>query len=103
MYTIEQWTRAADIIGYVKIRKNKNTKSTLDEIEKKFGVKAEWRRVTWAGGVGSYKFMRSKRLRIQVSANQSGYQPARLICTNSGHVVRVKGKKFFKYAYCVEV
>lgn len=103
MYTIEQWTKAADIIGYVTTRKYKNTTKTLDDVEKKFGVEVKWLRVTWGGGVGTWKFMRSKRIRIQVTANRSGYQPAKLIYTNSGNVVRVRGKKYFKYAYCVEV
>ena len=67
-----------------------------------------WKRVTWTGGVGSWKLMRGGRLRIQVAASCSGYSRARQgarISAGGSLIVRAsKGRRIgWKYAWCVEI
>lgn len=67
-----------------------------------------WKRVTWTGGVGSWKMMRGGRLRIQVAASCSGFKKARSAAWISGAgslVIRSKkGRQIgYRYAWCVEI
>lgn len=100
----EQWKKTAEIITYVKTRKNKSRDRTERELLEKFGVPVMMKRVTWTGGVGSYKLMRSKKIRIQVGANLCGYdrKGGKLRSIGAGYVILPR-KRYYKYAPCVEV
>lgn len=100
----EQWTKTAEIVTYIKTRKNKSRDRTEQELLKRFGVTVTMKRVTWTGGVGSYKVMRSKKIRIQVGANRCGYdhKGGKLRSIGAAFVI-VPRKRYYKYAPCVEV
>lgn len=67
-----------------------------------------WKRVTWSGGVGSWKLMRGGRLRIQVAASCSGFKKAHSTARISGGgslIVRSsKSRRIgYRYAWCIEI
>lgn len=67
-----------------------------------------WKRVTWKGGVGSWKLMRSGNLRIQVAASVSGViRPSSAASMTPGGSLytwrRKMRPKGWKYAFCVEI
>ena len=60
------------------------------------------RRVTWSGGVGSFREMRGGIVRVQVRASTWGYSSSGGFSSSGGAVLR-SSSMGFKYAPCVEI
>lgn len=69
------------------------------------GYSAQWLRVKWIGGVGSYREMRGGKVRMQVNATCSGYHTniARThVYGNSIIVASTPKHRGYRYAFCIE-
>lgn len=90
------------------LRKNRLTEDT-HRVLSQLGYCVEWKRVRWTGGVGTWRMMRSRKIRYQVGATKSGYHRkgwVKVITTGWAMQTRTrvgKGKgRGFRYAWCVE-
>lgn len=97
-----------ELHAIISSRKNHMTEGT-HLILSQLGYHAEWKRVRWIGGVGTWRMMRGGRVRYQVGASKSGYHSKGWlhVCTLGWGVQtrtrRPKGKgRGFRYAWCVE-
>ena len=88
-------------------RRNRSNEQTFQELEK-LGLQVYWKRVTWTGGVGSFKIMRSKRCRVLVSATKSGLSSSksklRAVGASAFIMSRTSPKRSgFRYGWCIEI
>ncbi len=88
-------------------RRNRSNEQTFQELDK-LGLRVYWKRVTWTGGVGSFKIMRSKRCRVLVSATKSGLSRSksklRTVGTSAFIVSKTSSKRTgFRYGWCIEI
>lgn len=104
--TTDQLLRLDTIGPLVRSRKRKSKRETARILEETYHLTATWKRVTWRGGVGSWKLMRSGRIRLQIGASCNGYRPARrsvsIIGTGSLYRQTTPAKYGYRYAWCVE-
>lgn len=83
-------------------RKYRSIEETKKELAKRNFI-ANWKRVRWCGGVGSWRIMRNGRCRVQVSASVMGYQTiGRGREAVTGKTILHKKPAGFRYAWCVE-
>lgn len=88
-------------------RRNRSNEQTFQALEN-IGLNVYWKRVTWTGGVGSFKIMRSKRCRVLVSATKSGFSRSknktRSVGASSLIMFKTSSKRTgFRYGWCVEI
>lgn len=103
--TLSQLLRLEQLQPILRERRRKSQRETARILQECYNLSPDWRRVTWRGGVGSWKLMRSGRVRLQVCASCCGFSPSRRVASIIGSSVfrkTVPAKCGYRYAYCVE-
>lgn len=103
--TVNQLLRLEQILPVLRERRRKSQRQTARILRECYDLNTDWRRVTWTGGVGSYKVMRSGRVRVQVSASCCSFSPSRRITSVIGSGIfrkTIPAKCGYRYAFCVE-
>lgn len=103
-YQMRAMERVFAVLRERRGKDNAQTRALLEEM----GFTPVWRRVAWAGGCGTWRYMpRLKVCRVQICANvqanrRDGVQHIYML----GMRYSMKGKKVpngYRYAWCVEV
>lgn len=84
-----------------KYQNKRNAQGLRDELEA-MGFPVYSRRVTWSGGVGSWRMMRGGILRVQVLASTWGYKKGGT-AIKVGAAVIGSAEYGLKYAPCIEI
>lgn len=95
-----------ELLAFLVDRQGRSNVRTASLLKECYHLEVAPRRVTWNGGVGSWKVMRSRRVRLQVCASVSAFAEARTYtrATPSGNLIVTRSKpvRGWKYAPCVE-
>lgn len=100
--TTQQQTQLENILQILSERKYRSNQRTIELIQQR-GHRVEWKRVTWTGGIGSYKVMRNHRVRVLVCATKSGLSKPKAIIRNLAVLFRSRKRIGYRYGFCVEI
>lgn len=101
------WIEARKVIEYLKSNRNRSRERVYAGL-RDMGHLVHWKRVTWTGGVGSFKVLRGGIIRIVAAATCSGIESSTVVDIPIGpgmydSKIEPGRRRGFRYGYCVEI